>query len=106
MKNISLTVEFKNPEKELQEQLQRNGARNISIRRNFDGCLEVSYKIVCADPQKEIEKMLSSSGGQSVRSSSSYNGARFDMKIDDRLDEREFKKQIIDALRRAGFRAN
>ena len=64
MKNISLTVEFKNPEKELQEQLQRNGARNISIRRNFDGCLEVSYKIVCADPQKEIEKMLSSSGGQ------------------------------------------
>ncbi len=105
MKNISLTVEFKNPEKELQEQLQRNGAKNISIRRSFDGSVEVSYKIACADPQKEIEKMLSSCG-QNVKSSSSYNGARFDMKIDDRLDEREFKKQIIETLRRAGFRAN
>lgn len=105
MKYINLSVEFKNPEKELQEQLQRNGARNISVRRNYDGTVEVRYTVACPNPQKDIENMLEKSGGENVHSSENYNGARFDFRIDDRLDEKEFKKEIVEALRRAGFRA-
>lgn len=50
--------------------------------------------------------MLNKSGGKNVHSSSSYNGARFDFKVDDIVDERVFKQKIIETLRRAGYRAN
>lgn len=105
MKNLNLTVDFKDPVKELKDQLQRNGARNIDVRRNYNGEIEVRYSMKADDPQKSIESLLSQAGGDNVRSSSSYNGARFDFRIDDRLDERKFKQDIIDALRRAGYRA-
>lgn len=106
MKTIYLNVEFKDPETELKAQLQKNGARNVEVRRNYNGELEVRYTIKVANPQKDIEDMLNKSGGKNIHSSSSYNGARFDFKVDDIVDERVFKQKIIETLRRAGYRAN
>lgn len=106
MKYSNINVEFKKPENELKEQLQRSGARNIDVRRSYNGELEVRYSIKCADPEKEIQSVLSQSGAKDVRSSSSYNGARFDYKLDDIVDEREFKRKLQDLLRRSGYRAN
>lgn len=106
MKTIYLNVEFKDPETKLKAELQRSGARNVEVRRNYNGELEVRYTIKAANPQKDIEDMLNKSGGKSVHSSSSYNGARFDFRVDDIVDERVFKQKIIETLRRAGYRAN
>lgn len=106
MKTVYLNVEFKAPESELKAQLQRNGARNIEVRRNYNGELEVRYTIKAANPQKDIETMLTQSGGKNVHSSSKYNGARYDFKVDDLVDERTFKQKIAETLRRAGYRAN
>ena len=106
MKTIYLNVEFKDPETELKAQLQKNGARNVEVRRNYNGELEVRYTIKVSNPQKDIEDMLNKSGSKNVHSSSSYNGARFDFKVDDIVDERVFKQKIIETLRRAGYRAN
>ena len=106
MKNIYLNVEFKDPESELKSQLQRNGARNIDVRRNYNGELEVRYTIKAANPQKDIENMLTQAGGKNIHSSTNYNGARYDFKVDDIVDERTFKQKITEALRRAGYRAN
>ena len=106
MKYSNINVEFKKPENELKEQLQRSGARNIGVRRSYNGELEVRYSIKCADPEKEIQSVLSQSGAKDVRSSSSYNGARFDYKLDDMVDEREFKRKLQESLRRSGYRAN
>ena len=106
MKYSNINVEFKKPENEIKEQLSRSGARNIDIRRSYGGEIEVRYTIKCADPEKEIQTLLSNSGAKDVRSSSSYSGARFEYKLDDIVDEREFKKKIQEALRRSGYRAN
>ncbi|MCM1194372.1 MAG: hypothetical protein NC099_00990 [Corallococcus sp.] len=106
MKNIYLNVEFKDLESELKSQLQRSGARNIDVRRNYNGELEVRYTVKAANPQKDIENMLTQAGGKNVRSSSSYGGARYDFRVDDIVDERNFKQKIVETLRRAGFRAN
>lgn len=106
MKNIYLNVEFKDPESELKSQLQRNGARNIDVRRNYNGELEVRYTIKAADPKKDIETMLTQAGGKNVHASTSFNGAKYDFKVDDLVDERAFKQKIMEALRRAGYRAN
>lgn len=106
MKNIYLNVEFKDPKSELESQLKRSVARNIDVRRNSSGELEVRYTIKAANPQKEIEAMLSQAGGKNVHSSSNSNGARYDFKVDDIVDERNFKQKITEALRRAGYRAN
>lgn len=32
-----------------------------------------------------------------------HNGARFDYKIDDIVDEREFKRKLQDLLRKSGY---
>ena len=106
MKYSNINVEFKKPENEIKEQLSRSGARNIYIRRSCGGEIEVRYTIKCADPEKEIQTLLSNSGAKDVRSSSSYSGARFDYKLDDIVDEREFKRKIQEVLRRSGYRAN
>ena len=106
MKNVNISVEYTDPEKALKDSLSRKGARNINIRRTYDGSLEVRYEIKCSNPQKDIAQLIEKAGGNNVRPSTSYNGARFEFKIDDRIDERVFKKQIIDVLRKAGFRAN
>ena len=106
MKYTNINVEFKKPENEIKEQLSRSGARNIDIRRSYGGEIEVRYTIKCADPEKEIQTLLSNSGAKDVRSSSSYSGARFEYKLDDIVDEREFKKKIQETLRRSGYRAN
>ena len=83
MKYSNINVEFKKPENEIKEQLSRSGARNIYIIRSCGGEIEVRYTIKCADPEKEIQNFLSTAGAKDVRSSSSYNGARFDYKLDD-----------------------
>ena len=106
MKYSNINVEFKKPENELKEQLQRNGARNIDIRRSYNGELEVRYSIKCGDPEKEIQNVLSQTGAKDIRSSSNYNGARFDYKLDDMIDEREFKRKLQELLRRNGYRSN
>lgn len=62
MKYSNINVEFKKPENEIKEQLSRSGARNIDIRRNYNGELEVRYTIKCADPEKEIQSLLSNAG--------------------------------------------
>lgn len=64
MKTIYLNVEFKDPETELKAQLQKSGARNVEVRRNYNGELEVRYTIKVANPQKDIEDMLNKSGGK------------------------------------------
>lgn len=56
-------------------------------------------------PEKKIESVLKKCGAQDVRCSSSYSGARVDFKIDDKLDERAFKRTVCDELKRNGFRA-
>ena len=106
MKNIYLNVEFKDPVSELKAQLQRSGARNIDVKRNYNGELEVRYTIKAANPQKDIESLLAQAGGKNVHSSSTYSGARYDFKIDDLTDERTFKQKITETLRRAGYRVS
>lgn len=106
MKYSNINVEFKKPENEIKEQLSRSGARNIDVRRNYSGEVEVRYTIKCANPEKEIQSLLSSAGANDVRYSSSYNGARFDYKLDDMIDEREFKRKIQETLRKCGYRTN
>lgn len=106
MKYSNINVEFKKPENEIKAQLSHSGARNIDIRRNYNGELEVRYTIKCANPEKEIQSLLSTAGAKDVRSSSSYNGARFDYKLDDVVDEREFKRKLQEALGRSGYRTN
>ncbi len=92
-------------EKKLERELQRNGARMINVRKSFDGSLNVQYSIKCANPQKDIELLLTKSGGKNVHSISSYNGARFDFRLDDIIDERVFKKQVIEILRKSGYKS-
>ena len=106
MKNVSMNVEFKDPIEELKSSLQREGARNLDVRRSYNGEIEVRYSIKCDDPAKEIENYLSKMGAENIRGSKSYNGARYDFRIDDMVDEREFKRKASDELRRAGYRAN
>ena len=106
MKYSNINVEFKKPENELKEQLQRSGARNIDIRRGYNGEIEVRYSIKCNDPEKEIQNVIYQVGAKDVRSSSNYNGARFVYKLDDIVDEREFKRKLQDLLRRSGYRSN
>ena len=106
MKSININVDFKDPEKEIQNELQRKGARNISIRKGYNGEIEVRYTIKADDPEKEITNILEKAGAQSVRASKSWSGGRFDFRIEDRLDEREFKRNISDLLRRSGYRTN
>ena len=57
-------------------------------------------------PETEIEKIIEKCGGENVRCSSSYSGARVEFRIDDKLDERVFKKTVCDALSRQGYRAH
>lgn len=106
MKNSCINVEFKDPAKEVREQLQRSGARNIDIRKNFNGELEIRYTLKCPDPEKEIARVLEGLGANIVRPSSTYNGARYDYRLNDIIDERDFKRKASDVLRRSGFRAN
>lgn len=106
MKYSNINVEFKKPENELKEQLQRIGARNIDIKRNYNGELEVRYSIKYANPEKEIQNILSQAGAKDVRPSSNYSGAKFDYKLDDIVDEREFKRKLQEILRRNGYRSN
>ncbi len=44
--------------------------------------------------KKDIAQLIEKAGGNNVRSSTSYNGARFEFKIDDRIDERVFKSKL------------
>ena len=106
MKYSNINVEFKKLENEIKAQLSHSVARNIDIRRNYNGELEVRYTIKCANPEKEIQSLLSTAEAKDVRSSSSYNGARFDYKLDDMVDEREFKRKLQEALGRSGYRTN
>ncbi len=106
MKNSSINIEYKDPIKEIKDKLQRGGARSVEIRRNFNGDIEVRYTIKCSDPEKDIAKTLEIAGAKSVRFSKTYSGARCEFKLDDSVDEREFKRKLIDSLRRCGYRAN
>lgn len=105
MKYANINVEFQKPENKLKEQLQRSGARNIDVRRNYSGELEVSYTIKCAIPEKDIQSILSQTGARDIRTSSNYSGARFDYRLDDMIDEREFKKKLQELLKRKGYRS-
>ena len=57
-------------------------------------------------PEKEIEGIVTKCGGQSPRCSSTYSGAKVDFRIDDKLDEKVFKKNVIDELKKKGFKAH
>ena len=106
MKNSNINVEFIKPENELKAQLQRSGAKNIDIRKNYNGDLEVRYVIKCNNPEKEIQNIMMQAGAKDVRMCSTYSGARVDYKLDDIVDERVFKRKLQDLLRRAGYRSN
>lgn len=106
MKSISIDVEFVSPEKKIEEDLRKNGARDISVRRTYGNKVEVRYVLEIENIEEQIENLIMRAGGNQVRASSNYHGARFDFKLEDLIDEREFKRQIIDKLRKSGFRAN
>lgn len=105
MKYSSINVDFTSPEKKLKEQLQRSGAKDITVRKVFDGTYEVRYTVKCDNPEKDIQSVLSQTGTRDVRATTNGNGARFDYKLDDIVDEREFKRKLQDMLRRKGYRS-
>ena len=105
MKTVNINVDFVDPIKKLKEELQRSGARNIDIRRSYNDEIEVRYTIKVADPEKSITNLLNQAGAKNVRASTSYSGARFECKVDDMIDEREFKRKLIEVLRRSGYRS-
>lgn len=105
MKYSNINVEFQKPENKIKEQLQRSGAKNIEIKRNYYGELEVRYTIKCGNPEQDIKNVLSQSGAKDVRACSNYSGAIFEYKLDDSVDERSFKNKIQDLLRRSGYRS-
>ena len=65
----------------------------------------VNINVEFKKPETEIEKIVKQCGGENVRCSSNWSGARVDFKIDDKLDERVFKKTVCDQLRIKGYRA-
>ena len=106
MKNGSINVEFKDPINSLKENLQRGGAKNVEVKRTYNGEVEIKYTIKCADPEGSIVRFLERAGAKNVRSYSNYGGARFDYRLDDIINEREFKHRVAEALKKSGFRAN
>ena len=105
-KYVSMNVEFKDPVDDLKQQLERNGARSVSVKRNYYDDIEVQYTLKSSNPEKIISKIIEQAGADNVRANKNYNGARFEFKIDDIIDEYEFKRKISSILRDAGFRAN
>lgn len=67
MKNSNINVEFKRPENELKEKLQKSGARNIEVRKYYNGELEVKYSIKCNESGKEIQNVISQVGEKDDR---------------------------------------
>ena len=106
MKYINIVTEFNDPTKALMQSLTRSGAQNINMRRTLGGALEVKYEIAVADPRKEIERVIAASGAHLVRCATTARGADFDFRIDEHVDEKVCKQQIIEQLSRAGYRAN
>lgn len=106
MKRSSINIEYRDPIKEIKDRLQRDGARNIDIRRNYSGDIEVRYTIKSSDPEKDIAKVLENSGAKSIRISKTYSGARCECLLDDIVNEHEFKRKLVDSLKKCGFRAN
>ena len=104
MKYTSISVDYKDPIKELQNELQKRGARNVYIKRQYNGEVEVKYTVKLPDPEKEISEVLTKSGAQNVRASYGFSGGRFEFKLDDIIDEREFKKNVTSILRSTGYR--
>lgn len=105
MKSINIVAEFQDPAKTLKASLSDRGARNISLHPTCDGWLSVRYEMKVADPQHEIIQLIEKSGAKLVHLAINSCGAKFDFRIDDKLDEREFKRQMIDQLQSAGYRA-
>ena len=77
-----------------------------SMPAQWELALEIRYTLKCPDPEKEIARVLEGLGANNVRPSSTYNGARYDYRLNDIIDERDFKRKASDVLRRSGFRAN
>ena len=106
MKSINIVAEFKSPAKALGEALSDSGARNIYLHPTCDGWVSVKYEIKIPDPQKEIIQLVEKAGAKLYHLGVTNGGADFDFRIDDRLDEREFKRQMINQLKSAGYRAS
>lgn len=54
--------------------------------------------------EDHIKDILESAGAKDVRYSSNYGGAYFSYRLDDIVDEREFKKRVENQLRKEGYR--
>ena len=106
MKYINLAAEFESPTKALGKALADSGARNINLHPTCDGWVSVRYEIKMPDPQKDIIQLVERTGAKLYHFGVTAGGANFDFRIDDRLDEREFKRQMINQLKSAGYRAN
>ncbi|MBP5313670.1 MAG: hypothetical protein J6Y65_01945 [Eggerthellaceae bacterium] len=106
MKYGSINVNFTDPVAEVKRDLLRKDARNISIRRNFRGEIEVSYTLKADEPEKRIIDIISGAGAQSVKPMPNSYGARFDFRVEDSVDLHEYKKKLIDLLRKGGFRSS
>lgn len=66
--------------------------------------LNVDFK----DPEKEICEVLKDMGAKNIRTSSKYDGARFEFQLDNLIDANEFKRraiQSIESLRRKNYRS-
>ena len=105
MKYSNIHVEFKKGEESIKTSLEKLGATNIDITTNCLGQLEIKCIFACPKPEEEIKCILSSSGAKDIHSYSNYNGASFDYKLDDKTDEREFKRKVTDLLIKYGYRA-
>ena len=103
MKHSTINVEFKDELKALQRKLSDMGAKNLNVRKNYNGDYEVSFSIKCIDAKSEITQIITSAGGKNITISDSFSGARFNYYIDDKCNEREIKKLIQDMLRRKNY---
>ena len=106
MKYVSIAAKFKDPAKALKGELLDSGARNVNLHPTCDGWFSVGYEIKLADPQKEIIRLVEKSGAKLLRLVINVDGADFDFRVDDQIDEHAFKQQMINQLKSAGYRAN
>ena len=65
----------------------------------------ISLSVRFDDPMKIIEEIVKNETGGKVRVSKSWDGARVEVELDDKLDQYAVKREVIKKLSREGFRA-
>ena len=106
MKYMHIAVKFSNYVADLQKTLSAEECRNIMIQPTCDGWLRVRYDIKNSDPRVVIERLIKRAGAQPVGFKSTADGADFDFRIDEHMDEKAVRKQVITQIENAGYFVN